>query len=205
MTMLATHLSEELVGNRSIEREWGQKIVAAWQQSVTGILECGRLLIQAKAALTHGRFEAMIEAEGLFSARTAQRLMEIANDGRLTNPTHVSLLPSHWGTLHALSKLDPDEFEDKLADGTIHPDMTRAAAASKSKPKRKSNPVASLVRLADRLAEISAECELPSEIGASIMRVQKFAYELKDKQAAERKQEKKEAGRKPSANGAGAV
>jgi hypothetical protein len=55
MTMLATHLSEELVGNRSIEREWGQKIVAAWQQSVTGILECGRLLIQAKAALTHGR------------------------------------------------------------------------------------------------------------------------------------------------------
>jgi hypothetical protein len=43
------------------------------------------------------------------------------------------------------------------------------------------------------------------EICASILLVQTFAYELKDKQAAERKQEKKEARRKPSANGAGAV
>jgi len=148
----------------------------------------------------------MVEAELPFGLRTAERLMEIANDARLTNPTHVSLLPPHWGTLHALSKLDPEEFEEKLADGTINPDMTRAdAASSKPKPKRKSNHAANLVRLVDRLAEIAGECEVPSEINASIMQVQKFAYELKDKEAAEQKQAKKEAKRKPSANGAGAV
>jgi hypothetical protein len=155
-------LPVEMTGDRSAEYEWADQIKSAWQKSVEGIIECGRLLIEAKAALLHGKFEAMVEADLPFSLRTAERLMKIAGNDRLANPTHVSLLPPHWGTPHALTKLDPDEFKEKLADGTINPEMTRAdAASSKSKPKRKSNHVASLVRLADRLAEISAECEVP--------------------------------------------
>lgn len=76
MTGTATvHLPEELTGDRSLEQEWAQRMRTAWQDSVAAIIECGRVLMQAKDALSHGRFEAMVEAEGLFSVRTAQRLM----------------------------------------------------------------------------------------------------------------------------------
>jgi len=43
-----------------------------------------------------------------FAARTAQRLMAVAADARLANPTHVSLLPPSWGTLYELTKLPDD-------------------------------------------------------------------------------------------------
>jgi hypothetical protein len=127
---LGSSLPVEMTGDRSAEYEWAEQIKSAWQKSVEGIIECGRLLIVAKAALPHGRFEAMVAAELPFSKTTVERLMAIARDGRLINPAHVPLLPPHWGTLHALTKLDPEEFEEKLADGTINPDMTRADAKS---------------------------------------------------------------------------
>jgi hypothetical protein len=123
-------LPVELTRDRSAEYEWADRIKSAWQKSVESIIECGRLLIEAKAALRHGRFESMVEAELLFGLRTAERLMEIANDTRLTNPTHVSLLPPHWGTLHVLTQLDDDEFQKKLDDRVINPGMTRADAKS---------------------------------------------------------------------------
>jgi hypothetical protein len=34
--------------------EWTSRIAAAWQKGVEAILETGRLLIEAKAALKHG-------------------------------------------------------------------------------------------------------------------------------------------------------
>jgi hypothetical protein len=50
--------------------------------------------------------------EGLpFSERTAQRLMSIASDPRLSNPTHVSVLPNSWGTLYELTKLTDEALQ----------------------------------------------------------------------------------------------
>jgi hypothetical protein len=34
-------------------------------------------------------------------------------------------LPASWGTLYELTKLDDATFEEKIADGTIRPDMER--------------------------------------------------------------------------------
>ncbi len=105
--------------------QWAAEISACWRQSVEAIIQTGRLIAAAKEALPHGEFTAMIESQLPFTARTAQRLMAIGTDARLTNPTHVSLLPPSWGTLYELTTLDDEQLEAKFADGTIRPDMER--------------------------------------------------------------------------------
>lgn len=89
------------------------------------ILEVGRLLAEAKEALPHGAFGRMIDTDLPFTARTAQMLMAIGADPRITNAKYVSHLPASWGTLYELTKLDDKTFDEKLADGTIRPDMMR--------------------------------------------------------------------------------
>jgi N6-adenosine-specific RNA methylase IME4 len=131
---------------------WADRIAAAWQKSVEGVIEVGRLLTEAKAALDHGAFTEMIERDLPFKARTAQRLMAIAADERLSNPTHVSLLPPHWGTLYELTKLSNEQFEAKIASGAIHPEMERRDVVK----------VDARERRAEREAELgSAQAALP--------------------------------------------
>ncbi len=105
--------------------EFAERITASWRKSVEAIIEVGRLLTHAKAQLDHGEFASMIDAKLPFGPRTARRLMAIGRDQRLTNRTHVSVLPNSWGTLYELTKLDDTEFTTRIADGTIHPDMER--------------------------------------------------------------------------------
>jgi hypothetical protein len=47
--------------------QWAARISAAWQQSVTSIIETGRLLTEAKAALDHGEWLPMVESDLPFS------------------------------------------------------------------------------------------------------------------------------------------
>ncbi len=111
--------------------KWADAINAAWQSTVAGIIETGRLLVEAKAspALPHGQFEAMVEADLSFGARTGQMLMRIAHDQRITNTKHVSYLPPYWGTLHALTKLEDEQFSNGITAKTIHPEMQRSDVA----------------------------------------------------------------------------
>jgi hypothetical protein len=108
--------------------EWQQEITESWQQQLTSILRTGALLCDAKANLKHGEWLAMF-VDGLpFKARTAQRLMKIAKDTRLTNPAHGPHLPPCWRTLYALTRLSDDQFQLALAKRSIHPEMERADA-----------------------------------------------------------------------------
>jgi hypothetical protein len=107
---------------------WAQKIRVAWQKSLDAIFAVGDLLLAANKLLPHGQFEKMVRNELPFGERTAERLMAVAADKRLRNPTHVSHLPRSWGTLYELSRLDDEQFADLLADGTINPEMTRGEA-----------------------------------------------------------------------------
>ena len=93
---------------RNQRARWARQISAAWRASIEAIFECGRLLIAAKDALDHGEFTKMVERDLPFGKRTAQRLMAIARDTRLTNPTHASLLPQSWMTLYELTRLSDD-------------------------------------------------------------------------------------------------
>ena len=107
--------------------DWIGRITTAWRSSTVGIIETGRLLVEAKAALAHGEFEKMVDADLPFSASTARRLMTIANDHRIANRAHAHVLPPSWMTLYELTKVPDDVFEAKVADGTINPGMPRKA------------------------------------------------------------------------------
>jgi N6-adenosine-specific RNA methylase IME4 len=105
---------------------WAQAIAATFRMSVDAILMTGRLLVEAKAALPHGSFIAMVDTKLPFHKRTAQMLMAIGEDARLTETNHGSLLPPHWRTLYELTRLDDDTLAARFADGTIRPEMERS-------------------------------------------------------------------------------
>jgi hypothetical protein len=108
--------------------DFAARITACWRKSAEAFIEAGRWLIRARSDLDHGAFGTMVESDLPFGARTAQRLMAIAADARLSNATHASHLPPSWTTLYELTKLDDAQFEAKIADGTINPDMERREA-----------------------------------------------------------------------------
>src|SRR5215831_11535828 len=68
--------------------DWPQRIATAWQQTVHGIIETGKLLIEAKVCLGHGRFSDMIRDQLPFLPRAAQKLMSIAENPALANSSH---------------------------------------------------------------------------------------------------------------------
>jgi hypothetical protein len=109
--------------------EFAERISSCWRRSFEGIVETGRWLMRAKDALEHGEWTQMVEGLLPFTVNTAQRLMAVARDERITNPAHVQHLPNAWGTLYELTKLDDPTFQARIADGTIRPDMERRDVA----------------------------------------------------------------------------
>jgi hypothetical protein len=105
---------------------------------VAAIIETGRQFISAKADLK----QRGIPFERLFAnhpeavaepvacgQRTAQRLMNIADNPVLSNATHASLLPSSWMTLFELTNLSDDQIKIAIEERWIRPDMDRKAGA----------------------------------------------------------------------------
>jgi hypothetical protein len=89
---------------------------AAHAASVAGIIEVGRLLLEAKADCSHGEWGELTgrtTGKSLlpFSWRTAHMLMRIAENRALSNVHHGAHLPSSWRNLAVLSALDPDDIE----------------------------------------------------------------------------------------------
>jgi N6-adenosine-specific RNA methylase IME4 len=117
--------------------EWAKRICACWQQSVNAILETGKLLKQAKEAFSYGNWTSMVKCELPFGLRTAQMLMAISDDPRLTKAKHASLLPPAWYSLYELHQLDDETFHQWIADGTIHADMHRRDVSAALKRARR--------------------------------------------------------------------
>jgi hypothetical protein len=72
-----------------------------------------------------------------FDKRVAQMLMKIAADKRLTNANIVSLLPPHYSSMYEISKLDDEQLEARMADGTIRPTMERKDITAVLKKERR--------------------------------------------------------------------
>jgi hypothetical protein len=121
---------------RDDAKEYALKISAAWQKSVTSIIETGRWLIEADEKLAPGVYGSMfsvgrsVSTEPLvpFSKRTAERLIRIASHPVLCDATHVSRLPASWGTLYVLSTIQPKRLKQLIDEGKINTDMTRKDA-----------------------------------------------------------------------------
>jgi hypothetical protein len=96
----------------------------AWRQSVKSVIECGRILIEAKKKVGHGNWLKFVEKLD-FTASTAERLMLIASNPVLSNSAHVQNLPRSWGTLHRLTEMEQSDLEALLKDGTINSETER--------------------------------------------------------------------------------
>ena len=127
----ATQNPQQLIHNTARLSPTGLVVLPpAGDRSLEAVIETGRLISTAKAALPHGAFTAMVENDLPFGPRTAQILMKVAADSRITNPKFISLLPSSWATLSELTKLDDKQFQSRIKDGTIHPEMERRDIAT---------------------------------------------------------------------------
>lgn len=152
MRRVASNHDSELILYETVSR-WVTSVTEAWQSTIHGIFETGRLLIAAKAELRHGEWLAVVE-QLPFSPRTTERLMAIACDQRLVNSTHVSLLPPSWGTLYEMTKLPDGTFQMLVENGTINPECERATITQFLKKKKR----------AVRERELSAKIEaLPAK------------------------------------------
>ncbi len=108
---------------------WAKLVRADLQTAVEGVIRAGQHLIEAKEDVGHGNFDAWVESEvKVIGVRSAERLMQIARHPSLSNPTHVSHLPSAWGTLAELARIPAPALEKKLADGSVFPEMERKDA-----------------------------------------------------------------------------
>jgi hypothetical protein len=118
---------------------WVEEVSDCWQAAALSIIATGEALVKAKKCLgdRKGAWDELCD-EVPFSPATVSKLMKIANDRRLTKLSHVKVLPSSWGTLYELTKLDDKAFKTAMDKGLINPDMERSEVEKllgKSKPK----------------------------------------------------------------------
>ena len=106
-------------------REYAREIKDAWQEALEGILEVCRILVEAKDNLDSAHFNTLIDSHLPFSRRTAERLIRIGIDKRLTAKKHRKVLPPHWGSLYELTQLDDEAFDESVDKGEIFADMER--------------------------------------------------------------------------------
>jgi len=102
-----------------------KKVQKQLNKTLQGFVEIGNILNQAHTNLNKASFLKMINEDLPFTRRTAQKLMAIANDKRITNPDYMPLLPPHWTSLHQLTYLDDEQFEYGIKEKIIYPDAER--------------------------------------------------------------------------------
>src|SRR5690242_13578303 len=95
---LNRQVTEQTLTSRLSREEYAMQIRCAWQKTIEGIIDCGTYLNEARAALGHGDYEAMIASDLPFTTATARKLRKIAANPVLANRAHVHALPAHWGT-----------------------------------------------------------------------------------------------------------
>lgn len=122
-------LPEIVVPLQDLERitYYANEIRGYLQRSVESVVQAGMALVDAKAELARGSWTPMLAQAGI-NPRTAQVLMQVASHPVLSNPQMSALMPSAWSTLAELVRAEPEALEGWIADGSITPETTVAAA-----------------------------------------------------------------------------
>ncbi len=119
---------------------WVGQIRPRLDRAAEELIAAGAYLVEAKAALPHGQFGALLD-ELEMTPRTAQRFMAIAKNVVLSDATRVSLLPSAWGTLYELSRVPDEVLEAAIDSGQVTTGTTRAEAAALHSPDERTGPL----------------------------------------------------------------
>ena len=105
--------------------DYVRRFEAAFTKTLAGILEAGRILVEAHARLNYGEWESLFRDHLLpISKRTANRLVSIARNKALANGSNVAHLPYSLTTLYALAQVPINTLEKAIADGFVFPEMT---------------------------------------------------------------------------------
>jgi len=113
----------------------------ALKKSVEGIIEAGRVLIEAKDELEHGQFIDWVVRELRFGTRKdgsrpadlrkAQILMFLARNEVISNANHWYAFPPSWRTLWELTQIRPKQrLLELIATGAVNSGMTREEAVA---------------------------------------------------------------------------
>jgi hypothetical protein len=141
----------------------------ALKKSVEGIVEAGRVLIQAKSELEHGQFIDWVVNELRFGTRKvgvrdadirkAELLMFLARNEVISKSCHWHDFPPSPRTLWELTQIRPKQrLLQLIADGTINPSMTREEAiALRHGTSRELSPVPAL-KLKREIAALVDAC-----------------------------------------------
>lgn len=121
MTLVNTDTGEVVA--RSAE-SYAEQTMPHLSAAVEEFVAVGRIAIEAKAALPHGEFGRYCQLIDM-TPSTIQRFMTIARNPAISNAAHVRHLPSAWGTLAEIARLDPEDIEEAIAAGDITPATTR--------------------------------------------------------------------------------
>ena len=106
-------------------KEYAQQIDAHWRSALTSILDVGKVLNVALEDVGRKEWVRMVDNVLPFTRRTAEKLVKISNDPRLSNVKYAEYLPPHWTSLHELTFLSDDKFEDGIDKGIISADADR--------------------------------------------------------------------------------
>ena len=117
------------------ETQWREYILAPLAGAADNIIEAGRRLVEAKAALEHGAWERVCEALP-FGIQKAQRLMAVAQNPVLSKTSHGTFLPTSWRTLYELSRVPEKRLERAIERGLVTPEMERSEVKLLMPPKR---------------------------------------------------------------------
>lgn len=102
--------------------DYGVTISRSWRKVVSGILETGRLLLDAQERLTREEFTQLrqrLSDDGVMSNSVISKLMGVASNAVLSAPANLPLLPASYATLYALSRKDENEVQTALSEGKI--------------------------------------------------------------------------------------
>lgn len=116
-------------------QDWADQASRQWQEIVPSIVGTGQVLIRAKEKRGYREFGKIFRGHPQAVARpfplsmhSGQGLMRVARHLTLSNPTHWVRFPPCWRTLVDLTRIKPAAMESDLANGFIHPELTRAEA-----------------------------------------------------------------------------
>lgn len=108
-----------------VVEDWAVKINQATGEGVAWFIVAGANLIEAKAALGHGRWMAMFETHRIrFSLRSAEMFMRVAKFSPLSDSLILANLPPRLTTLDVLAGVTVEVTQAGIQSGAIHPEMT---------------------------------------------------------------------------------
>lgn len=144
--------------------EFAADIRREWSNALEATIAVGRRLNEAKAALPHGEYEAMVATDLPFSTSTARKLREIAafvDEGQVP----LDRLPEAMSTLYAIATLPDDTRQQALDAGAIHPAVTRGQVEALKVPAATPAPARSVSEVAapppPRESRFAAALSLP--------------------------------------------